>query len=191
MRPENRAPRSTSIQKRMLKMKLKLCRRTTVTSKSLLQMLHGLQKRIDVRAGGWRLFPAQARPHMIQLVLQLASQPVERFQRKGQTQFLHRRLHRAARQQDRQPLPQQRSGHGVAGQHVGQRHGKGAPTTAPLAAIGAKHPLPPLAFGRHGGRIIAVKLAVPVQCFRAAAMRAPRLLEGKSDLSNSGRSLTK
>jgi len=79
----------------------------------------------------------------------------------------------------------------VPGQNVGQEKGKGAPATAALPTVGAKHPLTPasLAVARVG--IIAQQTAVPVQRAAAVAMRTRRLLEGKSCVLNSCASRTK
>jgi len=73
----------------------------------------------------------------------------------------------------------------VARQDLGQKNGKGLAATAALAAIRTKDPLTALGLAGGLSRIVAVKFAVAVQAFSAAAVRAPLLLEGKSSAANS------
>ena len=178
-------PRATSPQKRMLKMKLKIRRRTRAAGKDGLEMFHGLQQGISLRALGRSLLAAELRPHGIQTAPPFPAQPIHRFQRQGQPQFFGGGLERKPGQQFHQPRPHQRRRHRVPGQNLGQEQGKRAPATLTLPTVGAKYPLAPtsLAVGRVG--IIAQRTAVTVQRPHAAAMRTRRLLEGKSWVFNS------
>lgn len=76
-------------------------------------------------------------------------------------------------------------------QNLRQQHGEGPPTTAAIAAIGAKHALAAhgLAAGLSG--IIAPQNTVPVQRFNFSAAGTALLLEGKSCVFNCSVSPTK
>jgi len=103
----------SSAQEWMLKMRLKIRRRTGAVRKDRPQMLHGLQQRLNLSAHRWRLLPAQTNPHPIQPALQPPLQPIDRFQGKRQPQFFHGGLDRKPGQHFHQPLPHQRCGQGV------------------------------------------------------------------------------
>ncbi len=178
-------------QQRMLKTKLERCRWTTLRGEHRLEMLDRVQQWIGLRAGRRRPFAAQPHTPIIDPLAQFAPEPIHRLQRKGQTPLLRRRLERKPRQQLQQPRPHQRSRQGVPRQHLRQHERKSLPTTAPLPAIGTKHPLAahPLRTGLGG--IIAAKETVPVQRLDALAAWTALLLEGKSASLSADSSRTK
>lgn len=188
MRPK-RQPRwpfaRTSAQERVLKMQLKIHRRTRAARKDRLEMFHRLQQRLNLRALGRGASAAEPGPHRIQTPFQFPLQAIKRFQCKGQPHCFGSGLERKSRQQLHQALPHQRGRHRVPRQNLRQQQGKGSSTTAALPAIGTKHPLAPASFSVSGGGIIAQRTAVPVQRAATAAMRTKRLLEGKSLVFNS------
>ena len=169
----------------MLKMKLKIQRRTLAARKGGLKMLHGLQQGIGVRADRRWLFPAKPGAKAIQPLAQLAPQPVECFQGKGQPQLFDRSLDRKTRQQFYQPRPHQRSRQCVARQNLRQTKQKRPPATAALPPVGTKHPLPPDGLAVGDGGFIAEGMTMTIQRANAAAMGTGRLLEGKSCAFNS------
>jgi hypothetical protein len=172
-------------------MELKCRRWTLATRKDLPQMFHGLQQRINLPTGRRRLFPAEPRSHRSQTLPQSAPQPIDGFQGKRQPQFFRRRLERKSRQHFHQPPPEQRSGHRVTRQYVGQHEKKCPATTTTLPTVGTKYPLATerLAAGPQG--IVADGTTVPVQCFHFSAAGAALLFERKSRVVNSRRSRTK
>lgn len=153
-------------------------------------MFNGLQHRIGLGAGRWRLPPAEQSPQTGQGAPQLSPQLIHRLQSKWQAGFLRRRLGRESRQSLRQPPPHQRRGQGVMWQHVSQENGKGLSTAAAPSAIGTKHALSARPLLGAIKRIIAVKNAVPVQSPALLAVRARQLLERKSCASSSWQSRT-
>ena len=67
-------------------MKLKISRWTGAAGKGELEVFDGLKQRLGLCALGRGLFAIGPRPHRIQTVLQFPSQPINRFQGKGQLQ---------------------------------------------------------------------------------------------------------
>jgi hypothetical protein len=78
----------------------------------------------------------------------------------------------------------------VPWQNLGDENTEALATAATLAAIAAPHPLTANTAAIGSLRIVAVKLAVAVYSFRAAAVRAPLLLERKRCSSSASRSRT-
>jgi hypothetical protein len=181
----------TSAQERVLKMQLKIHRRTLTAKEDGLEMFHRLQQRLGLRALGRGLSAAEPGSHRIQASLQFPLQAIKRFQCKRQPHCFGSGFQRKSRQQLHQPLPHQRGRQRMPWQNPRQKKGKGAPTTAALSAVGAKHPLAPASFSVSGVGIIAQRTAMPVQRAATAAMRTRRLLEGKSLVFNSCASRTK
>lgn len=177
--------------KRVLKVELKLRRRTGAARKDLPQMFHGLQPRIRLSAAERPAEAAQPNPQPIQLATQFALDPIDRFQSERQAQRFDRRLDGISRQQSPQQWPEPRGAERVTGEHLGQDQRKRPPATAPPPAIGTKHPLPPHHLARRPQRIVAEATTMPVQRAHAAAMRTGRLLERKSRALNSCGSRTK
>ena len=177
-------------QKRMLKTKLKLRRRTRTGRKDRPQMLHGLQQRLGLPAHRRRLLPAKSRAHLIQPALQSVPQPIDRFQGERQAHFFNGSLDRKPGQQFQEPPPHQRSVQRVTRQNLRQHQRKCFATAATLPAIGTKHPLAAdeLAAGFNG--IITPKNAVPVQRLDPAAAGTALLFERKSVSFSAGSSRT-
>ena len=73
---------------------------------------------VRVSAVRWGLFPAKPGAQPCQPAVPSAPQPVDRFQRKGQTQFFRRRLDGKPGQHLDQPRPNQRSPQRVTRQNV-------------------------------------------------------------------------
>lgn len=180
-----------SAQERPLKMELKGGGRTGLVREHGAEMFDGLPQRIDLPAGGRGLFAAEPGAQIIQSPVQLAPQPIHRFQRERQPQLLRSGLEGKAGQHVQQPGPHQGSGEGVPRQHFRQDEGKGSSATATLPAIGTKHPLPADGLATGSGGIVAAENAVPVQRFGLAAAGAALLLEGKSSESSACQSRTK
>lgn len=153
-----------SLQKRALEVKLKVGGRTEALGKETPQMLHRLEQRIGLRAGGRLLLPAKHRAHLGQLLAQPMQQMIKRLQRKGQGQRLGRRFDGTPGQQANEQPPQPWPRHRMARQHVGQENGEAPPTAAALAPVAAPHPLAPLPLGFPvpGARVVAVELAMAV-----------------------------
>lgn len=142
-------------QKRMLKLKLKIRRRTRAAGKDNLKVFHGLQQGIGVRTDRWRLLAAEPRPHRIQAAAQSAPQPIHRFQRKGQPHLFDGSLEGKPGQQLYQPAPHQWSRQRVPRQNFGQEEDKGAPAAAAPPTVAAKHALAPAGLAVGGVGIIA------------------------------------
>lgn len=154
-------------------------------------MLNGLEERIGLATIG-RVVPlAQEGAQRIQTAAQTLAQVVKRFQRQRQSQAMGGALQRNTRQQGNEEPAQERGGHRVAWQRVGQENGKGMTATGTVAAIGAVHTL--AAHQSSGGLrgIVAVQETVPVQETDAIAALAALLFEGKSCCFNASRSRTK
>lgn len=149
-------------QKRMLKMQLKLSRRTPAVWKDGLEMFHRLKERIGVRADGWFLFATKLRSQQVQTALQTAPQTINRFQGKRQPRFFSRRLDRSVGQQPAEQLPQPHRSERVTRQNIGQENAKGAPAAPTLAAVGTKNALATGRLTVGFGRIVAVEKTVPV-----------------------------
>jgi hypothetical protein len=178
-------------QKRMLETKLEGRRWTALCGEHGLEMFDRVQQWIGLGAGRRRLCAAQPRAPVVQPPAQPASQAIHRLQRKRQAPLLRRRLERKPRQQLQQPRPHQRGRQGVTRQHLRQQERKSFPTTAPLPAIGTKHPLAAHPLRTGPGGIIAAQETVPVQRFDALAAWTALLLEGKSASFSAGSSRTK
>ena len=114
IRQETDPPPRDLSQEGMLKTELKVGWRTGASWEYRPQMFGGLQQRLGLAAGRRRLLAAEPGAQAIQLPAQLASQPIERFQHKGQPQLFSRSLERKASQHLHQPLPHQRGGQSVS-----------------------------------------------------------------------------
>jgi hypothetical protein len=146
----------------MLKSLLKPLRGARGAGAHDLEMLSRLQEGVGLRAGWGLLLAAEPRAQIRQSAAQALEQMIKRFQSERRRQRLDSRLDGTARQQAAEQFPEPGSCHRVARQHLNEEDGKGAATTAALAAIGAPDHLPAwrLALGRVG--VVAEQFAVAV-----------------------------
>lgn len=97
----------------MLKPKLKSGGRTHFVRKHETKVFDRVQQWVSLTAGRWRLFAAKACPPAVELPVQFAPQPINRFQRKGQPELFGGSLDGKPGQQFHQPGPHARRGEGV------------------------------------------------------------------------------
>ena len=177
-----------SLQKRTLEVELEIGAGTVAPGKEAAQVFHRLEQRIGLRAGRRRPLTAEHRAHRRQARAHPLQQVIEGLQPKGQRQHLGRRLNGTALQPTLQQGPQSGGPHRVARQHVRQENAKTPSAAAAPAPAGAPDPLPALGLAVGGAQVVAVELAVPVECLGSPASWTAELLEQKRCSINSFRS---
>ncbi len=151
-----------SAQERLLKEELKLAHRAELMEKGRLQMFDGLPEGIGLGTVGRFLRSTQQTAQSIQTQAEAMKQMVTSLQGQKRTDRLRGAFDRSLSQKLAEQLPEERGSDRVARENVSHKEGESASAAAALAAIGTKDTLPPGEMTAAGGRIVAVKEAVPV-----------------------------